>query len=504
MKSATRREPRARPGRRVVLLAALAALVVGVGVATGWREIATRYHLVRLRGDVAYLDDLLDAPPESPGRAALRRYAGGEAGAEVVLVKLVELLEKPVASRTIDTGQVVVTGQGAVTRFRVAPSVSRMVDPPLRSILRSLSLAGAAFVTTGGDRSGTEIAMSTRSHGSTARRHAVTFPGARLRTLFELLDDLPAAARGSPWRVAAYPRLRLEMMPAEDVDEAHNLVLGDVSSAAALTPALVVRTGPEVVPPLLAAFSGGSGTADALAAHGVDRPALLAIALGRFDPTRLPWWDDAEPELRAELLDVVRAVGPWGGFAVNTLAVLREYDPELLGLLERLLGHAETSVRAETAYLFPFFGPAADQALPRLLEVAATDPVPYVRRAALRGAGSVATPRVATSADAALELLGDRDAVIRARAAIVLGEMRASRPDVIEALVGRLEDPEPRVRFRAAQALGDIGPAAKHALAALEMRLGDPDGLVSLHARRAIEKIAGDRVDRKDGRPVGR
>lgn len=48
--------------------------VIGV-VAISWKDIATRYHLHRLRSEPAYLELMLREGVDSPGRAALEEYA---------------------------------------------------------------------------------------------------------------------------------------------------------------------------------------------------------------------------------------------------------------------------------------------------------------------------------------------------------------------------------------------------------------------------------------------
>lgn len=100
-------------------------------------------------------------------------------------------------------------------------------------------------------------------------------------------------------------------------------------------------------------------------------------------------------------------------------------------------------------------------------------------------------------------LLHDHDPDARYGAAIALGkictehEIRVlNKAKVTQALIRALADPEPAVRFWSAEALGRFkSPLSREPLTAL---LKDPHQGVRQQARRSLERLAGDKVKRKD------
>jgi HEAT repeat protein len=115
-----------------------------------------------------------------------------------------------------------------------------------------------------------------------------------------------------------------------------------------------------------------------------------------------------------------------------------------------------------------------------VLTTAMTDGDASVRAAAVTAWRDV---RGQQTAQPVVARLGDSDAVVRARAATVVGGMRepSARP-ALEALV--VSDPDPFVRSNAAWALGQLGNAASRA--ALVQASSDQSGLVSSVAKASL------------------
>src|SRR5687768_3950018 len=73
--------------RRVAIMAGLGSLALIVFAATvGRKEIATQYHLFRLRKYPAYFRSILNEPEGTPQRAAVRKYLESEDG-KIALIK---------------------------------------------------------------------------------------------------------------------------------------------------------------------------------------------------------------------------------------------------------------------------------------------------------------------------------------------------------------------------------------------------------------------------------
>lgn len=123
--------------------------------------------------------------------------------------------------------------------------------------------------------------------------------------------------------------------------------------------------------------------------------------------------------------------------------------------LTRLLGHADWRVRLEAQFTLAERGAASVAVLAGVLNAA--DAAPLARRHATWGLGQLAAknPR-------ALEFMGqlllDADDEVRAQAAKLLGDHRASGSS--RSLVTALNDRSPRVRYFAAQSLGKLGQAS--------------------------------------------
>ena len=88
-----------------------------------------------------------------------------------------------------------------------------------------------------------------------------------------------------------------------------------------------------------------------------------------------------------------------------------------------------------------------------------------------------------------VELLGESEAAVRARAAKELRRFGPETKDAVPALIKALADSDADVRRQASGALGAIGPDAREAVPALITALGDNDPSVRKTAVYAIEKI---------------
>jgi hypothetical protein len=72
--------------RRVTILVALGSLIlIALAATVGWKEIATQYHLFRLRRDPAYFRGILSEPEGISRRAAIRKYLESAEGKRALI-----------------------------------------------------------------------------------------------------------------------------------------------------------------------------------------------------------------------------------------------------------------------------------------------------------------------------------------------------------------------------------------------------------------------------------
>jgi HEAT repeat protein len=166
--------------------------------------------------------------------------------------------------------------------------------------------------------------------------------------------------------------------------------------------------------------------------------------------------------------------------------------------------------------------------LPKLAELAVTDAVADVRRAAvgalgMLGSGEVEPHRGQLAADALIQSLSDSDWTVREEAAATLGKLRLDKS--AKALLRLLDDPYWQVRLKSVRALGrlrassaispigrlldrqQISNLRKEAAIALG-EIGDPAGLPYLAAAETdpdpeVRKLARLARDRLGGEGVG-
>jgi HEAT repeat protein len=91
-------------------------------------------------------------------------------------------------------------------------------------------------------------------------------------------------------------------------------------------------------------------------------------------------------------------------------------------------------------------------------------------------------------------LQNEKDAVMRMRCALALGNSGPKAVKAVPALIMALRDEVRKVRQHTARTLGRIGPAAKEAIPGLKRVLEDPDEnpAVRHNARWAVEQIGGE------------
>lgn len=168
-------------------------------------------------------------------------------------------------------------------------------------------------------------------------------------------------------------------------------------------------------------------------------------------------------------------------------------------MIDTLRGDNEDSVRARAAVALAEVG-SADR-VTTALEEALVDPAPRVRRDA-----AVALWKVTGRTDAAVPVLVDmlqRNDFDTEHAASGLSQMGPAAAAAVPALVARLRDRTPPgtggysdrldIFHRAIlEAIGDIGPAAKDARGAVSEALGAPNAFVRASAAVTLWKITGD------------
>ncbi|MCZ6795574.1 MAG: HEAT repeat domain-containing protein, partial [Planctomycetota bacterium] len=457
----------ARHRRQVVRLAGVAVIVVLVVLVSAWKEVVARYHLVRLRADGGYLEEIVDAPPGSAGRRGLRLFVRSEEGKQTVLEALVSgLCDRPQVQEQVRSSSRTVAFLSSRLVVR-----STYVD----DILRNPLLESAAIVVLD---SGDTPRMNVRYHvhGSRSVQGMERVRSrADVLTLFELLGEFDDRRER---RVVAFPSLRFSVATPETARRDHGLHFGATDDDARNL-ALVVTSGPEAIPRLLDEFRSGraASASGALASFGLDGRTLLEVVLGRFEYERLEWWHRAGNAARQAVVKALEAAAADRAFRMKVILAVSEFDDGLIPHARQLLRDPDDLLRAETLYLLGFSGQGARGAIPSLLELIRREKTRYVRRAAVRSLAMMVSPADETIVGSVLDLLGDADAVVRARAAIVLSSIGSEEPRVVEALARSLTDPVADVRFRASQALGALGPAAASAVPALRVAVADEHGL---------------------------
>jgi len=153
------------------------------------------------------------------------------------------------------------------------------------------------------------------------------------------------------------------------------------------------------------------------------------------------------------------------------------------GHLVRALSDSDATVREKAAEALGHS--AATPEAVRALITALSDPVTGVRRGAADALAAVG-PAAAAAASALAVLVKDADAKVRQAAAVALGKIGTTSPEVLDALSAALHvKDDPALRERAAHALGQPSHG-EAALTLLLAALDDPDAAVRREIVHAI------------------
>lgn len=214
--------------------------------------------------------------------------------------------------------------------------------------------------------------------------------------------------------------------------------------------------------------------------------------------------ETAEPILRPALRDSVEDVRFFSLIAVQVAASASEEGARSLqtlapALMERL-GDPEARVRAAAADALAMALPHTPaRATGPLLDLLG-DPDPAVRKSAVAALSRLGNPPGTVTRGLVKTLLEDPAAPVRGKAARALGGLTTSGPEVMEALLAGLGDPDTSVRANAANGLGKLGTDARPAVSALERLERDPNepNAVRDQARYALRSIRDSDPDQPD------
>ncbi len=169
--------------------------------------------------------------------------------------------------------------------------------------------------------------------------------------------------------------------------------------------------------------------------------------------------------------------------AVESIALVGKDAAIAVPVLLRSLGDPREPMRRKTAMALGRIGPAAQLAIPSLMESLAFDESHAVRDAAETALAEIGTPAV----PALVHLLDDQEAELRRRAAGSLGQMKAQAKPAVAPLEERLGDPDPHVRYTAARAIWQITGTADRALAVFVETLKSSDRQLRMQAFRTLD-----------------
>jgi HEAT repeat protein len=202
--------------------------------------------------------------------------------------------------------------------------------------------------------------------------------------------------------------------------------------------------------------------------------------------------------------------------AVKALGAIAEEDPRMISIVAGALKDRDVEVRQAAAVALGGLGPAAQPAVPALVEALKAgehDPSANAAENALYDIGPGTVPALAKvlqdpSKDAPrfgaaralagggpdavpplVKALHHSDVRVRSVAAASLGQIRPPAKAAVPALIEALKDDDRDVRSSAAQGLGAIGTDAREALPALVSALRQKDRAVQQAAALALFRI---------------
>ena len=168
--------------------------------------------------------------------------------------------------------------------------------------------------------------------------------------------------------------------------------------------------------------------------------------------------------------------------AVESIALVGKDAAIAVPVLLRFLNDAREPMRRKTVTALGRIGPAAQLAIPWLVESLAFDESPAVRDAAETALAEIGKPAV----PALVHLLDDQEAELRRRAAGSLGQMKAQAKSAVPQIEARLKDADPEVRYTAARSLWQITGRAEAALPVFVETLKSSDRQLRIAAFRTL------------------
>jgi HEAT repeat protein len=316
-------------------------------------------------------------------------------------------------------------------------------------------------------------------------------PGAHdaVPALIEVLRDPGSGIRD--WAALALGGVAIEVTAVlpELVQALHDANMFLRAAAATSLGALGSRARP-AVPQLVAALRDENG--------GVR--ARSAVALGRIGPLAR----DAVPALLRLLEDRESSVADAAALALEKIIG----RPEPTASFPPLPPLASDRVAA-AATTPPLSAPVAAEpagvgAAPEAAEAETGTLLPDLLRAATAAFSAASAPAAAPPPSiegpvpsglpmggvgyvrALMRGLNDRDATVRWRASVALGEIGPAAVEAVRVLAEALEDEDETVRWEAAKALGKIGPDARDAVPALAAALSESDEVLRTAAATAL------------------
>lgn len=146
--------------------------------------------------------------------------------------------------------------------------------------------------------------------------------------------------------------------------------------------------------------------------------------------------------------------------AIQAVAKFKQAGAEAVPKLIELTKYEDATVRRQAVRTLGKIGVPALSALPTLITLTGTDPVPGVREQSAEAMGEIG-PAAAEGIPTLVKALKDSDTMVRRDAVRSLGQMGPAAKDVLPEVRALTKDPEERVRVAATTAVRLIDPAGK-------------------------------------------